>query len=140
MVSSPGLTGRSSNHRATFETLSQSWWLLDAPLEAGHDTHSIQLFSAASLAGLIQAHHLKGGAAEWAVGIVQRLADLEMIVVLGDDEPDGFARGLEGGGKLPGLALEFRRFQGAVQHRHRAGDAVEMTLRAERIFGGIGEL
>ena len=37
---------------AGFETLSQSWWLLDAPLEAGHDTHSIQLFSAVSLVAL----------------------------------------------------------------------------------------
>src|SRR5882762_8742741 len=89
---------------------------------------------------LIEAHHLKRGAAKRAVGIVQRLADLVMIVVLGRDEPDGLASGLEGGGELPGLALEFRRFQGAVQHRHRAIDAVEMTLRAERRFRGIGEL
>src|SRR5215468_5518611 len=36
------LTGRSSNHRAALETPDQSWWLLDAPLEAGHDTLSIR--------------------------------------------------------------------------------------------------
>src|SRR6266446_8953272 len=48
-VSSPGLTGRSSNHRSCFfKTQYQSWWLLDVPLEAGHDTHSIHLFSALS--------------------------------------------------------------------------------------------
>src|SRR6266478_8589048 len=40
---------RSSNPGAAFEIRSQSWWLLDAPLEAGHDTHSIPLFSAVSL-------------------------------------------------------------------------------------------
>src|SRR6266853_4813523 len=89
---------------------------------------------------LIEAHHLKRGAAKRAVGIVQRLADLVMIVVLGDDEPDGLAGGLQGGSELPGLALKFRRFQGAVQQRHRAIDAFEMTLRTERILGGIAEL
>src|SRR6266436_8039109 len=46
---------RSSNPGAAFEIRYQSWWLLDAPLEAGHDTHSIRLFSAVSLIGQ---HHL----------------------------------------------------------------------------------
>src|SRR6266478_8902374 len=30
---------RSSNPGAAYEAPYQSWWLLDAPLEAGHDTH-----------------------------------------------------------------------------------------------------
>src|SRR6266446_1262939 len=34
---------RSSNHRTAFEAPSQGWRLLDAPLEAGHDTPSIHL-------------------------------------------------------------------------------------------------
>ncbi len=63
---------------------------------------------------LIEVHHLKRGAAKRAVWIVKRLADLEMIVVLGHDETDGLAAGFEGGGEFPGLALEFRRFQGAI--------------------------
>src|SRR5262245_66290361 len=88
----------------------------------------------------IQAHHLKRGAAKRAVGIVQRLADLKMIVVLGNDEPHGLAGGLERGGEFPGLALEFRRFQSAVQQSYRASDAFEMTLAAERIFRSISEV
>src|SRR5215475_1743588 len=89
---------------------------------------------------LIEAHHLKRGAAEGSVGVVQRFADLEMVVVVRHDEPDGLPGSLEGGSELPGLALEFRRFQRAIKQRHRAIDTIEMTLRAERVFGGIGEL
>src|SRR5260370_21230946 len=73
-----------------------------------------------------QPHHFERGVAERAVGIAERLADLEVVVVAGNDQLDRLARRLQGGGEIPRLALEFRRLQGAVEHRHRAVDAVEM--------------
>jgi hypothetical protein len=47
-VLSGDIPGDPVTTEAAFETPFQGQWLLDAPLEAGHDTHSIQLFSAVS--------------------------------------------------------------------------------------------
>ena len=65
-------------------------------------------------------HHLQHRVAEQAVGVTQRLGQVEVAVVLGDDEFAQLSGIAHRGGEFLGLADELRRLVGAVGDDERA--------------------
>src|SRR5689334_10955892 len=61
-----------------------------------------------------QVHQLQRGAAGDAVWIAERFLHLEMIEPFADDQLDRFAGSFYRSGEVAALALELRRFLGAV--------------------------
>jgi len=63
-----------------------------------------------------------------------------VVVAHADQERDRLAGGLQGGGELAGLALEFGRLVGAVGEDDRAIDPLQMPLGGELLLHLVGEL
>ena len=63
-----------------------------------------------------------------------------MVVVGRLDQLDRLACGLHRRGEVTVLALEVRRFVGAVGNHDRRAQQIEVALRAHRVLHLIGEL
>src|SRR5687767_3854749 len=74
-------------------------------------------------------HLPKHRAADRAVGVGDRLAELEVVVALGVDQLDVLAGGFERCSELLRLAPEFRRLVRAIQQHDGGLDALELPLR-----------
>src|SRR5436309_14700009 len=97
-----------------------------APAKKQGQTWTDPIFSSVS-----PQHLRQHRAAEMAVGIAERLGDLEVVVALGDDELDALAGFLERLGEVARLALELGRLDRAVVEHDRRADALAITLRRE---------
>src|SRR5882672_8509021 len=79
-------------------------------------------------------HLLERSAAEEAVGIGERLEDLEVVVALPDEKLHGFPRSLDRRGEVARLALKFGRLERPVRDDYGAVEPVDVAPGAERVL------